>query len=70
MTLEQAKENAPSYFHAPDDGAPFRCVDCNELLPPSEMLRCFTPSGWDMWLCIDCVDAEWYNSAKDCGVHP
>ena len=62
-------ENAPCYYHLPDDGAKMRCSDCGEYFNPTELIWTFTPDRKPPTvMCMDCVDEDWLNNAKDMGI--
>lgn len=69
MTREEAQKHAPSYLRMPDDGAKFRCYICKGLYHHSLMFIIFTPNGELHYpQCANCLDADWLDKAKDCGV--
>jgi hypothetical protein len=59
---EAAKLKA--YYKLSDDGAGYRCRDCEETLPAGEVLlpAPFTP------VCMNCLTDEWIESATCLGV--
>jgi len=63
-------ESAPCYYHLRDDGAPFKCRECLKHKPLKELRFTFTPDGRKSILCIDCLDPEWLDNAKDMGFYP
>jgi hypothetical protein len=51
------------YWDVPDDGAPLRCVECNEQAPAKEMFFTETPDGSKAILHKVCVDEWWIENA-------
>lgn len=75
MTLEQLKKQEEnSYLHAPNDGADWRCSECKQLKPYTQMIITFVAPKHDPnrkdnphWMCLECIDEYWLSRAKDCG---
>lgn len=54
---------APCYWRLSNDGALFRCSDCQQLKVYSEMYYILTPNGNKRVLCEACIDEDWLRNA-------
>lgn len=54
----------PYYRPVADDGAQFRCVDCQELFSHTRVLFCATPNGKKSVICDTCLEPDWKAAAK------
>lgn len=63
--FSQLQKQAPCYTSLKDDGAPFRCADCNELHNAKDMYYCFLPNNNNAVVCKTCLDDTWKSLAKD-----
>jgi hypothetical protein len=58
----------PVYWALPDDGALFKCCECNRRLEYTKVILCQIPKDDSRRvLCYDCVDEDWLNMAKNLG---
>ena len=56
--------SAPCYWELVDDGADFKCADCQEYGPASEMIYALTPKGEGCVMHRRCADSWWLSRAK------
>lgn len=56
-------DKAPCYWLVADDGALWKCHDCNERKKASDVIACLTPNGMKFIVCYDCIDKDWLDSA-------
>lgn len=69
MTREQAQLQAPAVLHLPNDGADYRCDECQQLFPHNRVMIPITPDGKiHQCVCDGCIDQRWLSYATDCGV--
>lgn len=68
MSQEEAQKLAPSYTWLPNDGALWQCSECKQNYKHGNIIIPFTPNGKiNSPVCINCIDEDWFSSAKDCG---
>lgn len=56
--------DAPCYWLVADDGAKFRCADCQIQYTHNSVRYCLTPNGKTRVLCVNCIDTDWIQNAK------
>jgi hypothetical protein len=60
------------FYRIPDDGALFPCRECGERKVAHEVILPVDEKGKPLEfgvLCLDCVDAQWLEGARDLGLH-
>ena len=58
----------PVYFSLPNDGAQFRCAECEQMFDHDEVILCQGPNDERQVLCKEsCVCEKWLESATDMG---
>ena len=55
------------YWTLPDDGALFKCTDCEEDKPHTEVYLTQVPDGNRATICKDCIDEYWLSIAENKG---
>lgn len=53
----------PVYRPVKDDGATFKCVDCDQQKRASEVWHYLLPNGNGGIACKECIDPEWLERA-------
>lgn len=56
---------AGQYWKVLDDGAAFRCKECGELKPHTQVILAQHTEDFDkrQMVCLECVDEEWMATA-------
>jgi hypothetical protein len=54
----------PVYRPVKDDGAKWRCKECDQLQPASKVWHYQLPNGNSGILCRDCIDPQWLKNAE------
>ena len=57
-----------TYWKLKDDGAEWRCRECGQLKPHSQVILFENKAAVRTYLlCLDCVDADWLRDAQCLG---
>ena len=56
--------DAPCYCEVADDGAPFRCHDCQQQGHAKDMFFTLTPNGTHAMYHKSCLEQDWLDRAK------
>jgi hypothetical protein len=63
--------DGPVYWQMPNDGADFKCDDCEERFSHKLVIIVQVPKDDSRRvLCLDCVDSDWLERAKNLGMFP
>lgn len=61
----------PVYWRLPDDGALFKCAECEQRFKHDKVILTQIPKDDSRTvLCLECVDPYWLEIAKDLGIYP
>jgi len=70
-TMEKKHYDKAVYWLLPNDGAPFKCVDCGKDFHHTKVILTQIPKDDSRaTMCYDCVDEWWLANATNLGMFP
>ena len=68
LPTKQHYENAV-YWKLPDDGATFKCSECNKQFKHTEVILTQVPANDSRAVfCMECIDDDWLRDATNLGM--